>query len=207
MRDYPIVKKIRELIADLQNFSEPDLGDVSVAILGALPEWPIDDHGQQLDVENFYIYEINENDMLVSAGGDWQEPEMFWVYLKEGVLTYKKIAWDRTRTSLSNIDELEQMFAPTREDERDIEKEPIKIQRFEYEPVRLYNPQNRPVGLITNEEEFINVRTQIKDKKVEGYYVYWNGQKIMINSDGKIDIWPDGFFDELNKRLLKFLDF
>jgi hypothetical protein len=105
MRDYPIVKKVRELTTSLSTF-EVSLSDVAIALLGALPDWPITDGGEELDTENFCIYEINEMDMLVSCGGDWQDAEMLRVFLTPNGLTYRKIAWDFKKQDICETDKI-----------------------------------------------------------------------------------------------------
>jgi hypothetical protein len=205
MKDYPIVKKIREVIADLELFGEPNLYDIAIATLGALPDWPTSNIGEELDIENFKFYEINENDILIKVGGDWQDNEMLRIVLTDGILTYKKVVGDFSINTLHTIDEIEEAFTPTREDERDKESEPIKINRFEYEPVKLYNPQERIIGLILNEVELHDIRIQIKEKKLKGYFLYWKGMKIRIDHEGGIEHWPNGFFDQISDRLMILL--
>lgn len=52
-----------------------------------------------------------------------------------------------------------------------------------------------------NEEELNDIRIQIKEQKATGYYCFFNGEKIYINSVGKFEKWPKGFFDLLDQQL------
>jgi hypothetical protein len=80
MRNYPIVQKIISIVG---NDVYPSLFIIGNEIFARLPEWPKDDQGdgENLDLENFQIFEIKENSMLVSAGGDWQFGKIFWIEL------------------------------------------------------------------------------------------------------------------------------
>lgn len=52
-----------------------------------------------------------------------------------------------------------------------------------------------------NEYEFNAIRIQIMKYKVEGFYALYEGQKICISSDGRVESWPKGFFDLFNDQL------
>lgn len=62
----------------------------------------------------------------------------------------------------------------------------IKVNRIEPETVEVFTPEGTSLGKL-NEEEFIDLRCQIKKNKAKGYYIYWN--------DKKVDILPDGFLN------------
>lgn len=58
----------------------------------------------------------------------------------------------------------------------------------------LFDPSGKPVGVARNDDAIASVRVQIKHKQLEGYYWMFNDEKIMIDKDGNLDKYPDGFF-------------
>lgn len=52
--------------------------------------------------------------------------------------------------------------------------------------------------------EFTYARAQIKQNKLEGFYIIFNGQKIEIDSNGRLSEWPEGLYDQ-NDKLLDIL--
>lgn len=77
----------------------------------------------------------------------------------------------------------------------------IDIKRISAERCDLYNSQDELIGTLYNEYELNYVRIQIGQQKREGYYVMWKGQKIPIESNGKIKDWPVGFYDLKEQQL------
>jgi len=82
----------------------------------------------------------------------------------------------------------------------------IKINDITLPTAKLYDPTGFCLGEL-NEYQFINVRIQIKNENVQGYYCIFNGIVINIDEDGGVDHWPDGFFDYAYKNLKILLDF
>lgn len=68
-------------------------------------------------------------------------------------------------------------------------------------PVDFYSPNNDYICTISTAYEFNDLRIQVKDNNISGYYFVFLGEKIFVDSDGGIDIWKDGFFDESTKQL------
>lgn len=68
----------------------------------------------------------------------------------------------------------------------------------------LYSPENELLGEI-NEYEFLDVRVQIKNNQLEGYYCIHNGEKLLIDKNGRIANWPIGFFDILETFYMNLL--
>lgn len=69
----------------------------------------------------------------------------------------------------------------------------------------LFDPSGKPVGVARNDDAIASVRVQIKHKQLEGYYWMFNGEKIMIDKNGNLDKYPDGFFStfgDLMKELV-----
>ena len=72
-------------------------------------------------------------------------------------------------------------------------------------PVKLYDPNHNLIGIIENDYAFMDVRIQIKEQQLEGYYVIFQKQKINITKHGRCSSWPVGFFDTYNNLLTKIL--
>ena len=72
-------------------------------------------------------------------------------------------------------------------------------------PVSLYDNENNLIGTIETNEEFMDIRLQIKNQKLTGYYFMFKDQKINIDQNGECENYPLGFFDTNLNLLLKFI--
>lgn len=71
----------------------------------------------------------------------------------------------------------------------------------------LYNPKNQYIGEITTIEQLLSVRNSIKDFGACGYYLTLpDHSTIGIDRYGELERYPEGFFDEYIKLLLKLTD-
>lgn len=82
----------------------------------------------------------------------------------------------------------------------------IKINNnIEEDHVPLYNPEGKLVGIIENELAFNDVRIQIMENKLRGYYIVYKGQVCRIDIHGELDIWSNDLYrtnvDQLSKLL------
>jgi hypothetical protein len=61
-----------------------------------------------------------------------------------------------------------------------------------------------------NEHELYDIRLQIKNQELKGYYVLFNDGKVIhhidINIKGQLSNWPKGFFDLTDSYLTLLLD-
>lgn len=80
----------------------------------------------------------------------------------------------------------------------------VVINRYPEQTVPLYNSEEQLIGYV-NYNEFNDVRVQIYNQHLEGYYVVYNGIKLPIDSKGRLEDWPDGLFDQLEKHLSQLL--
>lgn len=80
----------------------------------------------------------------------------------------------------------------------------IQINKITLQTAELFNPQGESMGII-NEFEFNDIRIQIKKEKAEGYYCIFEGETCVIDKNGRVDYWPEGFFDLYEKQLSKLL--
>jgi predicted ATPase len=77
----------------------------------------------------------------------------------------------------------------------------IKINKITETKCKLYNPENKLIGEITNCLELADVRIQIQKNKVNGYYIIWKDRQISINNFGCLDEYPTGFYDTMDIQL------
>lgn len=73
--------------------------------------------------------------------------------------------------------------------------ERIEIRNLRDNPVELWNPEDQNVGTIDNILDFYDVRVQIKNLKLSGYYFAFDGETIKIDENGECERYPEGFFD------------
>lgn len=78
----------------------------------------------------------------------------------------------------------------------------IKVNNIVVPTAEAYSPNGELLGVL-NEYEFNELRIQIAKQKAEGYYMMFNNQKIIINSDGRVKDWPVGFFDIIENQLVE----
>lgn len=78
----------------------------------------------------------------------------------------------------------------------------IEIRCIRNKPVRIFNPDGSLLCETDNLLQFNDIRIQIKDQKLEGYYLEFEGEKSIIDSNGGICNWMKGLFaiaaDQLN---------
>lgn len=70
----------------------------------------------------------------------------------------------------------------------------IVIRDIQNPSVKIYNPDGTLLCDTNNELVFNDIRIQIKDQKLTGYYLIFEGNKCEINNDGELVKWPKGLF-------------
>lgn len=70
----------------------------------------------------------------------------------------------------------------------------------------LYDPNGKLVGKIRNNAAWLDVCAQIHKKQLEGYYVMFKGEKIIISKMGGVKHVPPGFYDSCDASLDILLD-
>lgn len=73
-------------------------------------------------------------------------------------------------------------------------QELVFVNKIEPQTVEVFTPADRSLGFV-NEYEFNDLRIQIAENKLSGYYVMFEDQKLMIEPDGKMKDWSNGLFD------------
>lgn len=112
----------------------------------------------------------------------------FGLHMTIGYANEKNIAHSEYINSLN-----EKGFIEINHDYR-MESE-IEIKRISSARVDLYNSTDELLGTLFNEYELNHVKIQIAKKQLTGYYIIFKEQKIYIDSNGKLDCWPEGLYD------------
>lgn len=81
-------------------------------------------------------------------------------------------------------------------------KEIVHINRITPQTVEAFTPKGRSMGFV-NEYEFNDLRVQIAENKLEGYYIMYNDIKHPIDKNGRIENWSQGLFDLFEIQLSK----
>ena len=85
----------------------------------------------------------------------------------------------------------------------------VTLNKFEYLPASLYDGTTL-IGRIETVEQLNDVRIQIKEQALKGYYMIWTNKdgktfQILINKFGTLDHWWPGFFDITDYQLQRLL--
>jgi hypothetical protein len=87
--------------------------------------------------------------------------------------------------------------------------QPIKFNKIEPQTVEVWNSDGFFARV--NEYEFNDIRIQIRNfnrnnpRGGTDWYALYNDQKIKIDTDGKVEDWPRGFFDMFGNQLFDLL--
>jgi hypothetical protein len=81
----------------------------------------------------------------------------------------------------------------------------VQIKDIRETPCELFNPDDELVGIIESSLVLNDVRLQINRQNLSGYYVVFNGMKINIDNNGRLEEWPDGFFDIIENQLRELI--
>jgi hypothetical protein len=75
---------MKTLKTELVKFIDGDMLDIYEL---SVKNWPVDDDGEQQDIENYEILSIDDDKMVMCCGGDWQEPMKITIELVDDKLT------------------------------------------------------------------------------------------------------------------------
>lgn len=81
----------------------------------------------------------------------------------------------------------------------------VRINKIEDVSVELYSPDNKLIGTIENILQFLDVRVQIMEQKLDNYYIKIGNEEYEIDSNGRVINYPKGLFDTMDKFLDKLL--
>jgi len=83
----------------------------------------------------------------------------------------------------------------------------IRVNKIIEHTSKLYDPNGKFIGEITSHLELNDIRIQIKENKVDGYYIMWKDDyRIFIDKYGRLDEWPKGFYDLFDDQLDALID-
>lgn len=68
----------------------------------------------------------------------------------------------------------------------------------------IYDPSGQLLGTV-NEYEFLDIRVQIKDAQISGYYLIFNGDKVLLDKDGCLEYYPNGLLDTMEGLFCKLI--
>lgn len=88
----------------------------------------------------------------------------------------------------------------------------LKQNKFEDDKCDLYNSEGEFLWIIESQSELNDIRIQIKEKSLDGYYLIFEDQdeikhKIEINKSGQLSNWPRGFYDTWEWQLYRLSTF
>lgn len=81
----------------------------------------------------------------------------------------------------------------------------IQVKKIQPQTVECFNPEGNSLGFL-NEYEFTDLRAQIHTEKNKGYYFIFDGEKCMIDTDGRY-YPPKGLFETISDSLTILLGF
>lgn len=85
----------------------------------------------------------------------------------------------------------------------------VVINNIKCPVTQLYSPTGF-IGDIENEDQLNDVRIQIAEQNLEGYYIIWDSEKetikINISKDGEIDKFPPRLWDNAQRSLARLFE-
>lgn len=129
-----------------------------------------------------------------------------WVEMGKPVLTLEIVKQLRQETTLGLMD-IKHAIRDSKEFKDMIENQPeIDIRQRPIEKyIRIYKPDGTLLIETNQFTTYLWVRTQIKKKKLYGYYIEFEGVKIAINANGTEVFYPEGMMDLSTKLLFELI--
>jgi len=78
----------------------------------------------------------------------------------------------------------------------------VKINKIILPEYEVFDPNNNSIGFV-NEIDILDLRLQIRENNLEGYYIKFNNIIIRIDNEGGLENYPDGFCDIAENYLNK----
>jgi len=72
----------------------------------------------------------------------------------------------------------------------------IEIKKYPEVTYTHFDPEGNVIGVF-NELENLDLRCQIAEQKLSGYYLYYKGMKLFIDENGQIVVWPQGLWGDM----------
>lgn len=83
----------------------------------------------------------------------------------------------------------------------------VKINHLQETPAELFTPDGKLVGSIHTVIDFLDVRIQIAQQHLSGYYLIFNNERINIDCYGEMESYPNGLFDAITIQLAKIIKY
>lgn len=80
----------------------------------------------------------------------------------------------------------------------------VVIRHFQEEPCTLYDNNDNKIGVIDNYLTFLDVKAQLLEKKLNGYYITFKGQRINLN-EGTCEPYVKDLFPLIKEKLIQVL--
>jgi hypothetical protein len=81
----------------------------------------------------------------------------------------------------------------------------ITVNKYEVQIIEHFDSEGNSLGFL-NEHENLDLRCQIAEQRLSGYYLIFNDQKIPIETNGRIYEWEIGMYDTLEKLLARLFN-
>ncbi len=79
----------------------------------------------------------------------------------------------------------------------------VEIKQHTPEQIKLFGPDDNFIGLINNNVEMLDVRVQIAEQKLTGYYFTYGNIRIDIKSNGGVINYPEGLYGKTHDLCTK----
>lgn len=80
----------------------------------------------------------------------------------------------------------------------------IQINKITPPTLEIFNPNGELIGEV-NEYEFLDIRVQIREAQVFGYYLVFKGKKVRLDKNGELEEYPIGLLDTMTNLYCKLL--
>lgn len=81
----------------------------------------------------------------------------------------------------------------------------VIIREIKNKSCQLYDPNDNLIGEFDSDLIFNDIRIQIKEQQLKGYYLIFEDKKIKIDSNGNLASYPNGLFDTYIDQLCKLI--
>ena len=81
----------------------------------------------------------------------------------------------------------------------------IQVNKYTSQVVEHFDPDGKSLGFLS-ENENLDLRCQIAENRVKGYYLIFKGKRIDIEPNGKIINWACGLYDTTENLLARLFN-
>lgn len=80
----------------------------------------------------------------------------------------------------------------------------IQLKKINSPVVEVFDPEGNLLGE-ANEYELLDLRVQIREANIWGYYIVFNDRKVRIDRRGELEDYPIGLLDTMTNLLFKLI--